>query len=73
MEEIDYNEGENEQQNEMMFNNNNNDNDNQEIKNVQQSLEDLEKPKTMIQKIYKKIPTIFSWGFSCNKIFYIIH
>ena len=67
MEEIDYNEGENEQQNEMMFNNN--DNDNQEIKNAQQSPEDLEKPKTMIQKIYKKIPTIFSWGLSCNKIF----
>ena len=62
MEEIDYNEGENEQQNEIMFNNN----DNQEIKNAQQSPEDLEKPKTMIQKIYKKIPTIFSWGFSCN-------
>lgn len=63
MEEIDYNEGENEQQNEIIFNNN----DNQEIKNAQQSPEDLEKPKTMIQKIYKKIPTIFSWGFSCNK------
>ena len=63
MEEIDYNEGENEQQNEIMFNNN----DNQEIKNAQQSPEDLEKPKTMIQKIYKKIPTIFSWGFSCIK------
>ena len=44
-----------------------NNNDNQEIKNAQQSPEDLEKPKTMIQKIYKKIPTIFSWGFSCNK------
>ena len=63
MEEIDYNEGENEQQNEIMFNNN----DNQEIKNAQQSPEDLEKPKTKIQKIYKKIPTIFSWGFSCIK------
>ena len=62
MEEIDYNEGENEQQNEIMFNNN----DNQEIKNAQQSPEDLEKPKTMIQKIYKNIPTISSWGFSCN-------
>ena len=63
MEEIDYNEGENEHQYEIMFNNN----DNQEIKNAQQSPEDLEKPKTMIQKIYKKIPTIFSWGFSCIK------
>lgn len=67
MEEINYNEPENEEQNEM-FNNN----DNQEISNDQESIKDLEEPKTMIQKIYTKIPGIFSWGFSCNKkIFYL--
>lgn len=68
MEEINYNEEENEQQNEMFYNN-----DSQEIKNDQESIKDLEEPKTMIQKIYKKIPGIFSWGFSCNKNIYIIY